>query len=416
MIRSRRVILWLVLLGCFLALVPQGEAHPFDGDGAGPAAEGSSNLRLYLYLEPPIARVECLVWMPTALTLCGLPQGTEMVMPPSAQRAVVSAGKSLAPGWCVLRVNGEVVRPERADVTTLKGMPGRSEQLVMGEPVAVMEAMLGLTWTFQMPAVVDKVELEWRGFGGEVQAVPVTVLYGPMVEVGMTLTKEAPVSSWENKGRLAEPPPLAPVPSAQGRVTPRLPWSLLAPSMVGIFLLGWSLASRKHRYRRLALSVATFTLMMGLSLWLVPPEWVLRVGSQLPPPTPAEAEDIVTPLLRNTYRAFEQGSESAIYDVLARSVDGVLLEKLYVQTVRSLAVESMEGTRVKVTDLAATVEKVVAYKDGFVAEGTWTALGVVGHWGHMHQRVNRYKARLTLSPVGSAWKLTGLEVLEEVRS
>jgi hypothetical protein len=33
----------------------------------------------------------------------------------------------------------------------------------------------------------------------------------------------------------------------------------------------------------------------------------------------------------------------------------------------------------------------------------------------MHQRTNRYTARLTLEPIGNAWKITGLEVLEERR-
>jgi hypothetical protein len=53
--------------------------------------------------------------------------------------------------------------------------------------------------------------------------------------------------------------------------------------------------------------------------------------------------------------------------------------------------------------------------DGFVASGEWTALGTVGHWGHQHQRVNRYKAKLTVKPVNLEWKLVKMEVLEERR-
>ena len=46
---------------------------------------------------------------------------------------------------------------------------------------------------------------------------------------------------------------------------------------------------------------------------------------------------------------------------------------------------------------------------------TWTALGTVGHWGHVHTRKNLYQAMLTVEPVDGAWKITALELLEEKR-
>ena len=41
--------------------------------------------------------------------------------------------------------------------------------------------------------------------------------------------------------------------------------------------------------------------------------------------------------------------------------------------------------------------------------------GSVGHWGHIHQRVNQYEARITVEVVDGRWKITGLELLEEIR-
>jgi hypothetical protein len=52
---------------------------------------------------------------------------------------------------------------------------------------------------------------------------------------------------------------------------------------------------------------------------------------------------------------------------------------------------------------------------GFVSTCQWTAMGTVGHWGHQHTRVNRYKAKVTVKPIGTEWKLTDLEVVEERR-
>jgi hypothetical protein len=144
----------------------------------------------------------------------------------------------------------------------------------------------------------------------------------------------------------------------------------------------------------------------------VPAPWAARETL-----APAQAQEVLQALLRNTYRAFDQRDESAVYDVLDRSIHGDLLQRIYLQTTQALALEAQDGTRVKVTDLAVDVDAVKPRPDGagFVAEGQWTAFGRVGHWGHMHQRINKYKANLTVEPVAGAWKLTGLEVLEEVR-
>jgi hypothetical protein len=45
----------------------------------------------------------------------------------------------------------------------------------------------------------------------------------------------------------------------------------------------------------------------------------------------------------------------------------------------------------------------------------WTALGTVGHWGHVHTRKNQYHADITIEPVDGLWKITDIEVLEEER-
>ena len=52
---------------------------------------------------------------------------------------------------------------------------------------------------------------------------------------------------------------------------------------------------------------------------------------------------------------------------------------------------------------------------GFVATTAWNVAGSVGHWGHIHQRRNRYRARLDVRPIDGRWKLTGLEILDEER-
>ena len=45
----------------------------------------------------------------------------------------------------------------------------------------------------------------------------------------------------------------------------------------------------------------------------------------------------------------------------------------------------------------------------------WVAVGTVTHWGHTHDRVNRYHATMTITPVDGVWKLVGLELVNEER-
>ena len=45
----------------------------------------------------------------------------------------------------------------------------------------------------------------------------------------------------------------------------------------------------------------------------------------------------------------------------------------------------------------------------------WTAMGTVGHWGHVHTRKNYYDALITVSGIDGRWKITGLDLLEEKR-
>jgi hypothetical protein len=42
-------------------------------------------------------------------------------------------------------------------------------------------------------------------------------------------------------------------------------------------------------------------------------------------------------------------------------------------------------------------------------------MGTVGHWGHVHTRKNYSDAAVTIEAIDGAWKITGLELLEEKR-
>jgi len=126
--------------------------------------------------------------------------------------------------------------------------------------------------------------------------------------------------------------------------------------------------------------------------------------------------EVVASLLHNIYRAFDFRGEEQIYDVLEQSVEGDLLAQIYLETQRGLVLANQGGARAKVKQIEVVdLKSERGDKGGFIARATWNVAGSVGHWGHIHERRNQYRAILAIEPVNGAWKLTDLEILEEQR-
>ncbi len=137
-------------------------------------------------------------------------------------------------------------------------------------------------------------------------------------------------------------------------------------------------------------------------------------------PGEEDLEPLTYALLRNTYHAFDFREESAIYDTLEQSVSGPLLEKIYVEIRSSLELENNGGPRVKVYEIALReaqpgASPIGAESDDVTVLANWATIGEVTHWGHTHERMNRYEARMKISPFDETWKVVGLDLLNEER-
>jgi hypothetical protein len=134
--------------------------------------------------------------------------------------------------------------------------------------------------------------------------------------------------------------------------------------------------------------------------------------------TDKDAVVILNGLLKNIYRSFDFREEEDVYDRLATSVSGDLLENIYLQNRKSLVVTQAGGARARVKAveiLEVGVNPLENHPLGRLFHARWTATGKVGHWGHIHTRKNQYEANIFVEPVSGAWKITGLELLEEKR-
>lgn len=147
---------------------------------------------------------------------------------------------------------------------------------------------------------------------------------------------------------------------------------------------------------------------------ITPPEATGPTGGWFGRP-PAITEDdagaITRVLLQNTYRAFHYRREERIYDALERTVGGGLLADVYLSIRSGLEVEAEGGAIVRIDEV--TLEGFEAGElapSSFTGMARWTVKGRIEHWGHVHERRNRYDAEITASIADDHWLLTGLRV------
>lgn len=136
-------------------------------------------------------------------------------------------------------------------------------------------------------------------------------------------------------------------------------------------------------------------------------------------PGESEAVAIFETLHKNIYRAFDYGTESDIYDTLALSIDGRLLEKTYndvyqglMQKVLGGAVSRIQAVRI----LKCRLHELSAEPDAgmqFRVWCRWRVHGSVRHWGHTHARTNEYEAIYTVAACDGMWKITKTDVLRQ---
>ncbi len=162
----------------------------------------------------------------------------------------------------------------------------------------------------------------------------------------------------------------------------------------------------------------TLILILGL---LAVPYGTLAVGggpAAAADMSDQEAKELIAGLLANTYRAVNLKGEEEIYDRLSMSVDGELVEKLYLESRKRSVIPSQADAEAKLIDVEVReiLERGPAGDGiGYSFTTHWQVAGTIRHWAHKHNRLNRYSGVLTLRAVDDVWKLYELELLDEAR-
>lgn len=320
-----------------------------------------------------------------------------------------------------VKVDGAVVAPLAPD-------PDRDFEYDQGDASLIPHfvnfgaravARTRLTLHYPCKSPPDRVSIVWGTYPDNVTladdegiAPPIEILCrlaAGGVDRIVRFQREEPQFIWhraaeENGARMASVPAIRQQESAP---LPAMGLGLFGAALAA-FVLGPARLRRGATGPLLLLSVA----FLGVQL----------AGRGVDLPDDAEALSVFEPLHENIYRAFDYTNESDVYDALAESVDGPLLERLYDEVYRSLVLQEAGGAVSRVSsvrhlDLAVEEVGVVGERalPGFVVDATWQVDGAVYHWGHAHTRTNEYRARYTVHAAEQGWRIAASEVLAQRR-
>jgi hypothetical protein len=183
--------------------------------------------------------------------------------------------------------------------------------------------------------------------------------------------------------------------------------------LVGALALGLLSSTRKRGAMLCALALIAGSVVGYTVPRAAAAEWFPSGGL----PSEEEVSPILHGLLLNTYRAFSYENEEAAYDRLALGVVGDLLSDVYLENRDAMQMEEAEGATTMIDRLDVKSIESMTPRDGggiqLIAD--WDVYGSVRHWGHVHYRLNTYRAELILVPSGNYWKLAGVQLLDEQR-
>ncbi len=358
----------------------------------------------FLYVDPFEVRKEIVV-RPRDLQLwidLGLDDAD--VIPVADQAAVKARAAEFLGGRCPVVIDGREIEPVLDRIHFIRRTLRTTGVIDPPMDLPAISATLGVIFAYPVPGLPREVTMTWDLFSDRIDRVPV-VATDEAGGLPSLVTPDDPVLTWKNF--LTRPTTTALVEIA----APPRGVSLIVP-VLGVLSVMVALALVIRMIKTpspVALLGTVVLLAASLLLWRGS-----RTAGEIPE---AAAGEIMTGLLRNVYRAFDYRDEGDIYDTLDRSASGDLLTRIYLETRRALELENQGGARVKVTgvELVSSTTSPLDGEAGFESRCTWNVAGSVGHWGHIHQRRNRYEAVFTVKPVDGVWKITELELLGEQR-
>jgi hypothetical protein len=377
-----------------------------------------SALMSFLYVEPYEVRHEVLTrvkdleaWMEIEL------RGDEYIEIDELESLKQRIGEFFLTRNIVL-IDGQTVDPILDRTNYVKVALTGIQIIEQPERLEKSTAIVGVIITYLTDGIPEEVTVDWELFTDQIQEVPVSATdpAGPFTSV---LTPDDNIHKWTNYLKNYQLPTVQEVAIAGSLGVLSIPVASLL--CLALFVpIGWWAAKnvRSDGAGRTPIVAAITLLIVGVLALPYARLSIARPAAIAGSLDDQQATVLLETLLKNVYRAFDFREEEDVYDKLAISMTGDVLADIYLENRKSFAVQAAGGAQAKIKEVSirnASAERLDGDALAYTVRGQWTAMGTVGHWGHVHTRQNLYDAIVTIEAVHSNWKITDLEVLEENR-
>lgn len=285
--------------------------------------------------------------------------------PATAPRAALPALRNWLAEQVDLRIDGAPARGAELNSFFLYRNPRGTQVIGPTQEIDMARAMFSLTLRYPVGTPPEDIRLRWRTVPEGLQRIPYA-LNDPAGPQYGTLPAEDPTLAWNR------------------------------------FVLDWP---APYRFDAIAAEQGFIAMAAGF----------FGLGTSAPLPS----RSATRALLGNIYHAFNLLDEDAVYDGLSVSVAPPLLDDIYLKQ-RAVVLGSRQGkARAEVREVS--VLSMAPGPDGPGPDTRWMDVswevdGQVAHWGHIHQRRNRYRASLLLREQQGNWFVSDMAFKEQERT
>ncbi|MCA9050445.1 MAG: hypothetical protein KDA89_17030 [Planctomycetaceae bacterium] len=373
-----------------------------------------SSVYSFIYFEPAEVRHEVLIPLAALKTILPMQHTDPAFIEVEEQEAV----RNLIREWLVdanpVTINDTAVKPEFTRIDfyglDLKDFAQQAEQ----RRVSLANGRVGIIMTYRYAdEAIRRAVVTWDTFHSSIRKVHSVIISGndEMRKFEFSRFNEAADNQVEWAADLQDLPK---EPEEVAAVVPGRPVLTIPVLSCVLLTISVVLLSKCGKNQRTAVTVSAILAVLTLpaAQWQVPHPWK-------PLPEISDADGIFRKLHQGAYGALAFGTEEQIYDALETAVDGSLLESLYLQLHESLRIREQGGAVARVRSVDYNDGRVISREStpiewpGFRYRSTWTVAGTVEHWGHIHERQNRFTALFDVRPEKGAWKITSMQVEDQ---
>lgn len=364
----------------------------------------------FLYAEMYEIRHEALLRIRDAAQLVGMTLSGSSLTPDEVQvlkDRLPEALNDVSP----MTVNGLAVRPDFDRLQFLKIGALGLEYLEDESDIYVDAALIGLIYSSPTDGFAKEATLTWSLFPDQIDMVPGNAIdtAGPFLA---HLTADDPVLVWTNHFKKSPYPDVSSVMVSNQSSLVWLFTGLLIVAVFGFISVLFWIWQRSRATRQVAFCGA----VLGTISIIMIPVLQARQTAAVVELSQSEMVTMSEALLNNIYRAFDFKTENQVYDRLELTLNGEILEQVYLDQRQALRVEKAGGATARVDAIQVNAVRSLPSPNGALKiEVDWAVGGRVGHWGHTHRRTNVYRANLTIIPNNGVWKVEAFDILSQER-